>query len=59
MSVGGINVTDQYFSPVYNISTQLGDEALDGILGLGLPAASSLQQVRTLSSPHRGYVMTQ
>ncbi|KAI0743594.1 protease [Daedaleopsis nitida] len=44
VSVGGVSVTNQYFSPVFNLSTQFATEAVDGIFGLGLSAASTLQQ---------------
>ncbi|PIL36226.1 transporter [Ganoderma sinense ZZ0214-1] len=44
VSVGGINATNQYFSPVNTISQSFATEHLDGILGLGLPNASQLNQ---------------
>lgn len=46
VSVGGITVQNQYFSPVHEISTQFAKELLDGILGLALPGLSALHQVR-------------
>ena len=58
VSVAGINVTNQYFSPVYNISTEFGNEVIDGILGLGLASLSNLKQVNWMSQlVHAGLLL--
>ncbi|KAI8972223.1 acid protease [Trametes punicea] len=44
VSVAGVKVTNQYFSPVSTISSMFGSEADDGILGLAFPAISNLRQ---------------
>ena len=45
VSVAGVTVKNQYFSPVTTISASFGSEADDGILGLAFPAISNLQKV--------------
>ncbi|KAI0366737.1 protease [Pilatotrama ljubarskyi] len=44
VSVAGITVKDQYFSPVNTISSSFGSQADDGLLGLAYPAISNLHQ---------------
>ncbi|KAH9895122.1 protease [Cubamyces lactineus] len=44
VSVAGVTVKNQYFSPVDTISSSFGSEADDGILGLAFPAISNLQK---------------
>ncbi|KAI0332362.1 protease [Cubamyces sp. BRFM 1775] len=44
VSVAGVTVKNQYFSPVDTISPSFGSEAIDGILGLAFPAISNLQK---------------
>ena len=44
VSIAGINVSNQFFSPVDTISESFATERLDGILGLGLPNGSQLNQ---------------
>ncbi|KAH9895126.1 acid protease [Cubamyces lactineus] len=44
VSVAGVSVKNQYFSPVNTLSAMFGSEADDGILGLAFPAISNLRQ---------------
>ncbi|KAI0764403.1 acid protease [Trametes elegans] len=44
VSVAGVTVKNQYFSPVTTISPSFGSEAEDGLLGLAFPAISNLGQ---------------
>ncbi|CDO78035.1 hypothetical protein BN946_scf184885.g1, partial [Trametes cinnabarina] len=44
VSVAGVTVKNQYFSPVNTISPSFGPQADDGILGLAFPAISNLGQ---------------
>ncbi|KAL1945326.1 hypothetical protein VTO73DRAFT_2177 [Trametes versicolor] len=44
VSVAGITVKNQTFSPVTTISPSFGSEADDGLLGLAFPAISNLRQ---------------
>ena len=45
MTVAGITVKDQYFSPVTTLSDQFQSSPQDGLLGLAFPAISNLKQV--------------
>lgn len=45
VSIAGVNVANQYFSPVDTISASFGSQSIDGILGLAYPSLSSLHQV--------------
>lgn len=42
VSVAGVSVTKQYFSPVTTLSSSFSDDPIDGILGLAFPAISNL-----------------
>jgi len=42
VTVAGVQVTDQYFSPVTALGGSLNDHPIDGILGLAFPELSSL-----------------
>ncbi|KAL1708489.1 aspartic peptidase domain-containing protein [Schizophyllum commune] len=44
VNAAGIEVKDQYFSAVDSVSSTLGDEAIDGIMGLAFPRISNLAQ---------------
>lgn len=44
VSVAGVNVSGQYFSPVTQASDMSNEFPLDGILGMGWPQLSNLQQ---------------
>ncbi|KAI0374183.1 acid protease [Pilatotrama ljubarskyi] len=44
VSVAGVTVKNQYFSPVATLSASFGAQALDGILGMAFPAISNLRQ---------------
>ncbi|KAI0645549.1 protease [Trametes meyenii] len=44
VTVAGVSVKGQYFSPVDTISPSFGSEAVDGILGLAFPEISNLQK---------------
>ncbi|KAJ7689845.1 acid protease [Mycena rosella] len=44
VSVAGITVTKQYFSPVTTLSPSFADNPIDGVLGLAFPALSSLNK---------------
>ncbi|KAJ7637865.1 acid protease [Mycena polygramma] len=43
VSVAGVEVTGQYFSPVTTLPSSFATESPDGILGLAFPALSNLQ----------------
>ncbi|GJJ14518.1 hypothetical protein Clacol_008782 [Clathrus columnatus] len=40
--VAGVKVTNQFFSPVDNLSAVFGDDPIDGILGMGFPSIANL-----------------
>ncbi|KAJ2968031.1 hypothetical protein NUW54_g13335 [Trametes sanguinea] len=42
VSVAGVAVKNQYFSPVTTLSSSFADDPIDGILGLAYPAISNL-----------------
>ncbi|KAI0355632.1 acid protease [Trametes cingulata] len=44
VSVAGVTVKNQYFSPVSTLSSSFGEGAMDGILGMAFPALSRLRQ---------------
>ncbi|KAI0359193.1 acid protease [Trametes cingulata] len=44
VSVAGVTVKNQYFSPVTTISDRFGSEARDGLLGMAFPTISNLRQ---------------
>ncbi|OSD06723.1 acid protease [Trametes coccinea BRFM310] len=44
VSVAGVSVKNQYFSPVSTLSSMFGTQADDGILGMAFPAISNLRQ---------------
>jgi cathepsin D len=44
VTVAGVTVTGQAFSPVTTLSSSFGDDPADGILGLAFPAISNLQK---------------
>ncbi|KAI0352025.1 protease [Trametes cingulata] len=44
VSVAGVTVKNQYFSPVNTISPSFGSQVDDGLLGLAYPAISNLHQ---------------
>jgi cathepsin D len=44
VTVGGVTVQDQFFSPVTDLSSSFSDDPIDGLLGLAFPAISNLAQ---------------
>jgi cathepsin D len=44
VSVAGIKATQQYFSPVTNLSSSFANDPVDGILGLAFPAISNMNE---------------
>ncbi|KAJ7938381.1 acid protease [Mycena leptocephala] len=44
VSVAGIKATQQYFSPVTNLSSSFASDPVDGILGLAFPAISNMNE---------------
>ncbi|OJT10594.1 Aspartic protease [Trametes pubescens] len=44
VTVAGVTVTKQYFSPVTTLSSSFADDPIDGLLGLAYPAISNLGQ---------------
>lgn len=44
VSVAGVSVSGQYFSPVTQLSSSFGNEKRDGILGLAYPSLSQFRQ---------------
>lgn len=48
VTVAGVTVTKQYFSPVTTLSSSFADDPIDGLLGLAYPAISNLNQVNAI-----------
>ncbi|KZT10618.1 aspartic protease [Laetiporus sulphureus 93-53] len=44
VTVSGVKVTGQYFSPVTTLSSSFSSDPVDGILGLAFPSLSNLKQ---------------
>ncbi|THV07632.1 acid protease [Dendrothele bispora CBS 962.96] len=42
VNIGGIEVQNQYFSPVTNLSRQFDGDPIDGIIGLAFPSISNI-----------------
>ncbi len=58
VTVAGLSVTGQYFSPVTTLSSSFSGDPIDGILGLAWPAISNLGQVRQHDSSHHPHSLT-
>ncbi|KAI0675140.1 acid protease [Trametes maxima] len=44
VTIAGIKVKNQYFSPITTLSSMFAGEAMDGILGMAFPSISNLRQ---------------